>query len=241
LIKNKIQALQEDPLFPIVKPKSFNEKWRIFFMKSTKERVSYCIGLETGKNLKQQFNDIDLSLLFQGFQDGLSDADPKLSSQEIAATLTSLRSQIELQQKNYIAQLAEKNKKEGEQFLQQNKEKSDVIALPSGLQYKVISKGAGTTNPTLFDNVSIHYTGSFINGKVFDSSYQRGEPVVFPVNRVIPGWSEVLQLMKEGDKWQVFIPHYLAYGEHGFGREIGPNSTLVFDIECLAINPTGQE
>lgn len=205
-------------------------------MKSTKERVSYCIGLETGKNLKQQFADIDMELLLSGFQDGLTEAEPKLSQNEIVSVLTSLRSQIETQQKQYIAQLAEKNKKEGETFLQFNKQKSDVISLPSGLQYKVIEQGEGPT-ATVFDTVSIHYTGSFINGQVFDSSHSRGEPTLFPVNRVIQGWSEALQLMKAGDKWQLFIPSYLAYGEHGFGREIGPNTTLIFEVECLAINP----
>lgn len=205
-------------------------------MKSTKERVSYCIGLETGKNLKQQFADIDMELLLSGFQDGLTEAEPKLSQNEIVSVLTSLRSQIETQQKQYIAQLAEKNKKEGETFLQFNKQKSDVISLPSGLQYKVIKQGEGPT-ATVFDTVSIHYTGTFINGQVFDSSHSRGEPTVFPVNRVIQGWSEALQLMKAGDKWQLFIPSYLAYGEHGFGREIGPNTTLIFEVECLAINP----
>lgn len=208
-----------------------------FFMKSTKERVSYCIGLETGKNLKHQFADIDMELLNQGFQDGLTETNPKLAPNEIAAILTSLKSQIEEQQKQYIAQMAEKNKKEGEGFLHLNKQKSDVVCLPSGLQYKILVEGEGP-NPTLFDTVSIHYTGSFIDGTVFDSSHQRGEPTLFPVNRVIQGWSEGLQLMKAGAKWQLFIPHYLAYGEHGFGREIGPNTTLIFEVECLAINPS---
>ncbi len=206
-------------------------------MKSTKERVSYCIGLETGKNLKHQFADIDMELLNQGFQDGLTENNPKLAPNEIAAILTSLKSQIEEQQKQYIGQMAEKNKKEGEGFLHLNKQKSDVVCLPSGLQYKILVEGEGA-NPTLFDSVSIHYTGSFIDGRVFDSSHQRGEPTLFPVNRVIQGWSEGLQLMNAGAKWQLFIPHYLAYGEHGFGREIGPNTALIFEVECLAINPS---
>lgn len=205
-------------------------------MKSTKERVSYCIGLETGKNLKNQFADIDMELLNEGFQDGLTEANPKLSPNEIASILTSLKSQIEDQQKQYIAQMADKNKKEGEGFLQLNKQKEGVVCLPTGLQYQVLVEGEGS-NPTLFDTVSIHYTGSFINGTVFDSSYQRGEPTIFPVNRVIQGWSEALQLMKPGAKWKLFIPHYLAYGEHGFGREIGPNTALIFEVECLAVNP----
>jgi len=203
-------------------------------MKSTKEKVSYCIGLETGRNLKQQFSEIDLTLLLKGFQDALSDIPPPLAPQEIHSTLMTLKAQIENQQKEYISQLAEKNKKAGEGFLHLNKQKSDVIALPSGLQYKVLKQGSGPS-PTIFDSVSVHYTGSLIDGKVFDSSYERGEPVSFPVNRVIPGWSEALQMMKVGDKWQLFIPHYLAYGEHGFGKDIAPNSTLIFEMECLAI------
>jgi FKBP-type peptidyl-prolyl cis-trans isomerase FklB len=205
-------------------------------MNSTKEKVSYCIGLETGKNLRQQFADIDMPLLLEGFEHGLGKANPKLSSQEIATVLTNLRMQMESQQKQYIAQLAEDNKKEGEGFLNLNKQKANVVSLPSGLQYTVISEGSGE-KPSLFDNVSVHYTGKFLDGTVFDSSYQRGEPTVFPVNRVIPGWSEALQLMKEGSKWQIFIPHYLAYGEHGFGRDIGPNTTLTFEMELLSINP----
>lgn len=205
-------------------------------MNSTKEKVSYCIGLETGKNLRQQFADIDMPLLLEGFEHGLGKENPKLSSQEIATVLTNLRTQMESQQKQYIAQLAEDNKKEGEGFLNLNKQKANVVSLPSGLQYTVISEGSGE-KPSLFDNVSVHYTGKFLDGTVFDSSYQRGEPTVFPVNRVIPGWSEALQLMKEGSKWQIFIPHYLAYGEHGFGRDIGPNTTLTFEMELLSINP----
>lgn len=206
-------------------------------MKTTKEKMSYCIGLETGKNLKQQFADIDMELLLNGFQDGIADVNPKLPQNEIISVLTSLRSQIEEQQKQYIAQLSEKNKREGESFLHLNRQKEDVVSLPSGLQYKIVQKGNGA-KPSLFDSVRIHYSGSFIDGQVFDSSYSRGEPTVFPVNRVIAGWSEALQLMQEGDKWQLFIPHYLAYGEHGFGREIGPNTTLIFEVECLEVNPS---
>jgi FKBP-type peptidyl-prolyl cis-trans isomerase FklB len=208
-----------------------------FFMKSTKERVSYCIGLETGKNLKHQFADIDMELLNQGFHDGLTESNPKLEANEIASILTSLKSQIEDQQKQYISQLADKNKKEGEGFLHLNKQKEDIVSLPSGLQYKVITAGEGA-KPTPFDTVSIHYTGSFLDGTVFDSSHQRNEPTTFPVNKVIQGWSEALQLMQKGAKWQLFIPSYLAYGEQGFGREIGPNTTLLFEVECLDINPS---
>ncbi|MBX9924196.1 MAG: FKBP-type peptidyl-prolyl cis-trans isomerase [Rhabdochlamydiaceae bacterium] len=206
-------------------------------MKNTKEKVSYCIGFEMGKNLKTQFSDIDMDLLLGGFQDGIQDVESRIPEQEMMSILATLRQQIEMQQKQYVAQLAEKNKKDGEDFLQANKSKAGVVTLPSGLQYKVLKSGTGTTKPTLFDTVSIHYKGQFIEGQVFDSSYERKQPQVLPVNRVIPGWSEALQLMKTGDRWELVIPAYLAYGEQGFGQFIGPNTTLVFEIELLSINP----
>ena len=206
-------------------------------MKSTREKVSYCIGLETGKNLKQQFVDMDLQLLSEGFHDALSDADPKLSHDEVRSVMIALRKQVESQQKQFISKLSEENKKAGEAFLAENKKKEGVTTLSSGLQYKVITKGDGPS-PTLLDVVTAHYKGTFLDGRVFDSSYERGKPNVFPVNRVIPGWAEVLQLMQVGDKWQVFIPSYLAYGEMGFGNEIGPNTTLIFEMELININPS---
>ena len=204
-------------------------------MKTTKEKVSYCIGLETGKNLKHQFADMDVQLLNEGFQDGLSSATPKLSQEEIRSILVALRNQMENQQKQYIAQMAQENKQQGDDFLASNKQKDGVVSLPSGLQYKIMKTGSGS-KPTLFDNVTIHYKGTFIDGRVFDSSLERGEPATFPLNKLIAGWSEALQLMQIGDKWQLFVPSYLAYGEHGYGPEIGPNTTLVFEVELLGIN-----
>ena len=206
-------------------------------IESTKEKVSYCIGFETGKNLKMQFSDVQVDLLIQGFQDALHGAEAKLPEKEIIAILTTLRQQIEVQQKQYIAQLADKNKKDGETYLIENRKKDGVTTLPSGLQYKIVKKGLGGDTPTPFDTVKIHYKGTFLDGTTFDSSYDRGVPQVLPVNRVIQGWSEALQLMSVGDSFQLYIPHYLAYGEHGFGPHIGPNSTLIFDVELLEINP----
>jgi FKBP-type peptidyl-prolyl cis-trans isomerase FklB len=204
-------------------------------MKSTREKVSYCIGLETGKNLKKQFSDMDVSLLQKGFEDGVSDGLPKLTQEEIQSIVQALRQQIEQQQRNHFAKLSEQNRLEGETFLDENKEKEGVKVLKSGLQYKVLHTGTGP-KPTPADVVSVHYRGSFINGAIFDSSYERGKPQVFPVNRVIPGWSEALQLMHVGDKWQIVVPHYLAYGEAGFGNEIGPCTTLIFEMELIGIN-----
>ena len=206
-------------------------------MKSTREKVSYCIGLETGRNLKRQFSDMDSGLLEKGFEDGIMENNPKLSQEEIQSIMQALRQQIEQQQRQYFAQVSEQNKKEGEDFLEENKKKDGVRVLKSGLQYKVLQNGNGD-KPTPVDVVSVHYRGSFINGAIFDSSYERGKPQVFPVNRVIPGWSEALQHMQVGDKWQIVVPHYLAYGEAGFGNEIGPCTTLIFEMELLGINDT---
>ncbi len=206
-------------------------------MQTTKEKVSYCIGLETGKNLKQQFADMDFQSLLLGFQHALKDATPELAKEEIQSILVALKNQIETQQRQHFTRLSEENKNLGEAFLTDNKTKDDIITLQSGLQYKVLSQGPGKgSHPTPLDVVKIHYRGSFIDGRVFDSSYQRGQPVSFPLNRVITGWSEALQKMKVGDKWQVFIPSYLAYAEMGYGQEIPPNSTLIFEIELLGIN-----
>jgi FKBP-type peptidyl-prolyl cis-trans isomerase FklB len=203
-------------------------------MNTTKEKVSYCIGLETGKNLKQQFMDMDFKFLLDGFHDAINEANPKLQKDEIQSILTTLRQQIESQQKEFIGKLALENKKAGETFLEQNKTKPGIKTTASGLQYRIIETGTGAT-PSLLDVVTVHYKGTFIDGKVFDSSIARGTPNTFPVNRVIPGWSEVLQLMKVGDKWEVFIPSYLAYGEIGFGNDIPPNSVLVFEMQLIKI------
>lgn len=180
---------------------------------------------------------MDVDCLLDGFQDAVSASDPKLAQEEVQSILVALKNQVETQQRQHYARVAEENKKRSEAYLAENKEKEDVITLMSGLQYKVLSSGSGPdVHPTPLDVVKIHYRGSFIDGRVFDSSYQRGQPHVFPLNRVIAGWMEILQKMKVGDKWQVFIPPYLAYGEMGFGQEIGPNVALVFEIELLGIN-----
>lgn len=204
-------------------------------MNTTKEKVSYCIGLETARNLMRQFSDMDLKLLEQGFMDALSNNHPKIENPEVQSIMQALKAQVEQQQKQFFSKLSEQNRKEGEGFLGENKGKEGIITLNSGLQYKVLTSGTGP-KPTPADVVTVHYRGSFIDGRIFDSSYERGKPHAFPVNRVIPGWSEALQLMHVGDKWQIFVPHYLAYGEAGFGEEIGPCTTLLFEMELLGIN-----
>lgn len=204
-------------------------------MKTTKEKVSYCIGLETARNLLRQFTDMDLNLLEEGFKDAISKTSPKLQQEEVQSIMQALKVQVEQQQKQFVVQLSEQNRREGDAFLSENRQKEGIITLNSGLQYKVLSSGMGL-KPTPADVVSVHYRGNFIDGRIFDSSYERGKPHTFPVNRVIPGWSEALQLMHVGDKWQIFVPHYLAYGEAGFGDEIGPCTTLIFEMELLGIN-----
>jgi FKBP-type peptidyl-prolyl cis-trans isomerase FklB len=205
-------------------------------MKDSREKASYCIGLETGKQLREQFKEMDVQFLAEGLQDGFSHTEPKLSQDEIKAVLTAIRQQVEMQQKQFIAKIASDNKKRCEEYLEKNKKHEGVVTLPSGLQYKVLNKGKGES-PSLLDVVSVHYCGYFIDGKEFESTYQRDKPQTFPVNRVIPGWAEALQQMKVGDKWRIFIPSYLAYGEMGYGPEIEPNMALIFDMELLAINP----
>lgn len=206
-------------------------------MESTKEKVSYCIGLETGTALCNQYAEMDIDCLIQGIQDAASRSDAKLAKEEIQSILSSLRNQVEFQRRQNFSKAAEENKKRSEEFLSQNKTKAGVETLTSGLQYKILSSGSkAERSPTALDFVKIDYRGSFIDGRVFDSSYQRGQPLVTPLNRVMAGWAEVLQLMRVGDKWQVFVPHYLAYGEMGFQNVIGPNTALVFEIELLGIN-----
>lgn len=204
---------------------------------SKKDKISYCIGLETGRNLKMQFGEMNLDLLKEGFVDALSDTTPQLEQQEIQSLLTVLRQQIESQQRQHFTKISEENKKAGEAFFSENKGKEGVHTLSSGLQYKILSSSnSSSEHPTALDTVKIHYRGSLLDGRVFDSSYQRGEPLIIPLNRAIPGWAEAVSLMRVGDKWQVFIPSYLAYGETGFGPEIGPNTALVFEMELIGIN-----
>jgi len=195
--------------------------------KTQKQKVSYTIGLDIGKNMKRQKLDVDIPQLARGIQDGISDAKPVLSDSEMQEVMTVF-------QKEVLARMAEKNKKDGEAFLAENKNKPGVKTLPSGLQYKVLTEGSGKT-PKATDTVVTHYRGALIDGKEFDSSYKRGEPATFPVNRVIPAWVEALQLMKEGAKWQLFVPSNLGYGERGAGQDIGPNATLIFDVELIKV------
>lgn len=199
-------------------------------LKTQKEKLSYIIGMDMGKNLKNQLVDIDPNILARGLRDALSGSKSVLTEQEVRDTMSAFQKEMVAKQQA----IGEKNKKEGETFLAENKKKKGVTALPSGLQYKVVKAGTGK-KPKPTDTVTVHYQGTLIDGTEFDSSYRRGQPATFPVNGVIPGWTEALGLMQEGAKWQLFIPPNLAYGERGTGSQIGPNATLIFEVELVSI------
>lgn len=203
-------------------------------LSSEKDRVSYAIGTDIGNSLKRMEAEIDPAKLAAGLNDALGGGKLLLTEEEIASTMQAF--QMKAREKMMAKRQAdgEKLSKEGVEFLEANKKKEGVVVLPSGLQYKVIKMGEGV-KPTTANSVVAHYRGTLINGKEFDSSYKRNEPATFPVTGVIPGWTEVLQLMPTGSKWQVYIPSALAYGEGGAGADIPPNSTLIFDIELIEV------
>ncbi|HLQ26082.1 MAG TPA: FKBP-type peptidyl-prolyl cis-trans isomerase [Acidiferrobacterales bacterium] len=203
-------------------------------LKTEKEKLSYSLGANLGQNVKNNNLDIDAEIFARAIKDALTGNKPLLSDEEMKTALQEFQQKMRQKQVAMLQETAAKNKKEGEAFLAANKKKKDVVVLPSGLQYKVIKAGAGK-KPTINDTVIAHYTGALINGKEFDSSIRRGEPATFPLGGVIKGWQEVLPLMQTGAKWQVFIPADLAYGETGAGQAIGPNETLVFEIELISI------
>ncbi len=202
-------------------------------LKNKKDKTSYTIGMDIGKNLKGM-SDVNPDMLTRGINDAFSGSKPLLTEQEMSGIMKEVKQEIMAKQRELAKEAVKNNKKEGEAFLALNKKKKGVVTLPSGLQYKVIKAGTGET-PKLTDTVKTNYQGTLINGTEFDSSYKRGQPVTFPVNGVIRGWTEALQLMKAGSKWELFIPSDLAYGERGAGRAIGPHSALVFEIELISI------
>ncbi len=192
------------------------------------DKVSYALGLSIGNNFQSSgINDLHIEDFVKGLKNVLSGAEPEMSYDEAKQVLNDYFTKL---QKDKL----ELNKKAGAEFLKINKNKAGVVELPSGLQYEVLRKGTGP-KPKASDQVKCHYHGTLINGAVFDSSVQRGEPATFGVSQVIPGWVEALQLMEAGSKWRLFIPSELAYGERGAGDSIEPNSTLIFDVELLDI------
>ncbi len=203
-------------------------------LKTPKEKLSYSIGMDIGTTIKRQQIDTDSTLLLQGIKDALTGSKPLLTDQEIRETMTNFQKEMVAKQTERMKKLGESNKKDGETFLAENKKKPGVVTLPDGLQYKVIKEGTGKV-PKATDTVTVNYRGTLVDGTEFDSSFKRGEPASFPVNGVIPGWTEALQKMKTGSKWQLVVPSNLAYGERGAGNVIGPNAVLIFEVELLSI------
>ena len=212
-----------------------------------KDKTSYAIGMSIGKNIgkgvHEQSVDIDQAILLRGVKDGLAGGATLLTDEEANAVMMELQKQARLKQEEMRKKQEEAakaqgevNKKEGSAFLAENKAKEGVVTLPSGLQYKILQPGTGP-KPTTADTVVCNYRGTLLDGKEFDSSYKRGQPATFPLGQVIKGWTEALQLMPVGSKWQLFLPPELAYGERSAGPDITPYSTLVFEVELVSIKP----
>lgn len=203
-----------------------------------KDSLSYALGYNIGKNLLNNITtdslDMDLAKLVSGFTSGVKGQDGALSAEEIQKVMILFQQNLKAKQELKTQGEKMKNKEEGEKFLAENAKKEGVVTLPSGLQYKIIKEGTGNT-PKPTDKVKVHYTGKLIDGKVFDSSVQRGQPIEFPLNGVIKGWTEGLQHIKEGGKIILYIPADLGYGEKGAGGTIPPNATLIFEVELLQI------
>mgnify|MGYP000474708075 CR=1 FL=1 len=201
---------------------------------SAREKVGYSLGADIGRMLKQQGVEVDPQAFAKGFADAMAGGPLALKDEEIREVLQAFQQETMAKQQEHRRAEAAANKKAADAFLAENKGKAGVVTLPSGLQYKVLTEGTGAT-PKETDTVTVHYRGTLLDGTEFDSSYSRGEPATFPVNGVIKGWTEALQRMRVGAKWQLFIPPELAYGERGAGRVIGPNQALVFEVELLGI------
>ncbi|ARU54205.1 FKBP-type peptidyl-prolyl cis-trans isomerase [Oleiphilus messinensis] len=200
---------------------------------SDEKKVSYGFGAMLGKRMKNDMPSLDVDAFVKGMTDGYSGGKVQLSDAEIGQVIQEFQMKQREAQMAEFEHLATENKTKGDAFLAKNKGKDGVITTESGLQYKVLKAGSGS-QPAAEDKVKVHYEGSLIDGTVFDSSIKRGEPVTFPVGGVISGWTEALQLMKEGAKWQLYIPADLAYGPGG-NRNIGPNEVLLFDVELLEV------
>ena len=199
-----------------------------------KDKASYAVGMNFGMSLKKQSVDVDPNILARGIKDAIEGNKPLLSDADAQAALTQLQSEVQKNMEAKMQKLGVSNKQEGETFLAANKSKDGVVALPSGLQYKILKAGTGP-KPIPSDTVVCNYRGTLIDGTEFDSSFKHGQPASFPVGQVIKGWTEALQLMPVGSKWQLFVPAALAYGDRGAGPDIGPNATLIFEVELLSI------
>jgi FKBP-type peptidyl-prolyl cis-trans isomerase len=205
-------------------------------LKTPKDKVSYAMGMNFGTGLRKQSIDIDPAILARGLRDAFSSGKTLLTEEQARAVLTQLQTDMRKKQQDLAQVAGEANRKQGVAFLEANKANAGVVTLPSGLQYKILQEGTGP-KPALTDTVVCNYRGTLLDGTEFDSSYKRGQPATFPVNGVIKGWTEALQLMPAGSKWQIFVPADLAYGNTGAGGQIGPGATLIFEVELVSIQP----
>lgn len=205
-----------------------------FALKTQKDKASYALGMNIGSGLHRQGIPVDPAIVSRGLRDAMGSGKTLMTEEEMKATLQQLSSDIHKMQDAKAHEAGEANRKEGEAFLAANKTKEGVKVLADGLQYKVLTEGNGP-KPTASDTVTVNYRGTTVNGKEFDSSYKRGQPATFPVGGVIKGWTEALQLMPVGSKWQLFIPADLAYGDRSPSPDIAPGDTLIFEVELISI------
>ncbi|GFO69216.1 outer membrane protein MIP [Geomonas limicola] len=208
-------------------------------LSSKSDVLNYSIGVETARNLKKQGVDINLEMIMKGMKDGLSGEKILIPEKVLKKTMTDLQTDVRRKQQVSRKERGEDNKKRGEAFLAANKAKEGVVALPSGLQYRILRAGSGA-KPLDQDMIEVNYRGTLLDGTEFDAS-QEGKPALLAMKSTIPGWREALRNMPVGSKWQLFIPPHLAYGARGAGKEIGPNETLLFDVELTAVNPHRKE
>lgn len=203
-----------------------------------KNRISYTIGVNIGQDFKTQKMDVDADVLLMGLKDSLAGKELQLTDEEMANEIQTFQQEMQGRMVAENEAAAAKNVTAGEAFLAEHAKQEGVVVTESGLQYKVLEPGDGDS-PGIADVATVHYRGTLIDGTQFDSSYDRGQPATFPVGGVIAGWTEALQLMKPGAKWQLVIPAALAYGERGAGQDIGPNATLLFDVELISVEKGG--
>jgi FKBP-type peptidyl-prolyl cis-trans isomerase FklB len=210
-------------------------------LKTPKDKASYAIGMDMANSLKKNEIDVDPDILGKAMKDVLTGQKTLMTEQDEKSTLMGLGKEMQEKRQAKMKVQGEKNKKDGEAFLAANAKKEGVKTLPSGLQYKVITEGKGKT-PTATDTVTVQYTGKLVDGTVFDSSYKHGQPLTIPVTGVIKGWTEALQLMKEGSKWEIYLPASLAYGAVGMpGSPIGPDAVLIFEVELVSIQQKAEQ
>jgi len=209
-------------------------------LKTEEQKLSYSLGLIVGGQLKQDVQNVDLEAFQQGLQTIYNDGEPLLTPDQVNEVMQAFQQSKMEEQRKAVAKLAQANLEKGEKYLADNGKQDGVVTTESGLQYQQLKAGNGK-KPAATDNVQVHYRGTLVDGTEFDSSYARGEPVTFPLNGVIAGWTEGVQLMDEGSKARLVIPSDLAYGPGGMGNAIGPNETLVFEIELLKIMPAGED